>query len=350
MALKTIMEDSMQITYQTDAFKTIHHFLDQSEHFDVVRIYPIISTVTGIAETVFNTAVTIASLPIVLILQGIKILPGSERTHQYRVDLASDSWQFLKKVIHNIGLSILSSIPFVGNLSAMDFLKAQKDSTSLKTAAEESQQQLLILQQTNQKVTSLKTAAEESQQQLKRQLLILQQTNQKFTSDYDLLDNALKTDLEAIIIASKNKLSTLQTSYLTDVTKFTQNIDPDKQQLFQENSNLFVNKYEKELTTLIESLKKKTYEIKEMMTALKTGNDQEVATITQNQDTTTQPLQQALELTSIMRLEVQEPTPQHEPTSQQDSPLKTKPKKPRNLVSPQRSNQKKRGQLFKSQH
>jgi hypothetical protein len=73
----------------------------------------------------------IASLPIVLILQGIKILPGSGRTHTYRVDLASDSVQFLKKIIHNAALSAISSVPFFGNFVARDFIEAQKETAEL---------------------------------------------------------------------------------------------------------------------------------------------------------------------------------------------------------------------------
>ena len=88
----------------------------QTKTFDNVRTWPVISTVTGLAETTLNIAWTIASLPIVVALQAASYVPFIPRSiHAHIIELADDSVNLLQRLLSNIARAFTSAIPFVGN-------------------------------------------------------------------------------------------------------------------------------------------------------------------------------------------------------------------------------------------
>jgi hypothetical protein len=106
---------SMSLELQTAFFRNVNAFADQSNFFDFFRPCPIISSFTGLAEAALNTSLIIASLPVVLALQGVSYLPLPKETQDYVVNLAADCKQLLQKLMANVSLAVTSAIPFSGN-------------------------------------------------------------------------------------------------------------------------------------------------------------------------------------------------------------------------------------------
>ncbi len=97
----------------TAFFRDVQTIADQTELFDTVRTWPVVSTLTGLTEMALNTAWAIASLPVVLVLQAASYAPFIPRSiHDRIVVLAGDSVTLLQKLLSNIARAFTSAFPF----------------------------------------------------------------------------------------------------------------------------------------------------------------------------------------------------------------------------------------------